>query len=283
MTTPAQIPRPPSPERDRPDEHDGSRTHAAVVRRWWAIAAAAVLLAATIAVIALRAGDDDAAPPSSPTTSAMTAPSTAPSTAAPTTAAPTSPSTATPTSTPADLSAALWPAAGSDRTFTDPLAVTRAFALEYLGFVDPVIGPFRQGDTRSGEVDIRPRAPGPVTGTMVRQLDAAGHWYVLGANTDTIDVTTPAWNAEVGSPVAVAGRALAFEGTVNIEVRRDGQTRPVGQGFVTGGGSEMMPFSGQVTYTADPGPGALVFLELSAENGSITKATVVRVQLRGDS
>jgi hypothetical protein len=287
MTTPTESVSHPSPDGDASPDATAAGWRTVLRRRWWAFALALLaVVALVISVVAITRDDQATAPSSSAVPTAPTVTQTP--TDGPTTAPPTAPTTAkpVPTTVPApdgDLAGAVWPAAGSDRHYTDPVAVTRGFAIDYLGFTDPVISPFRQGDTRSGEVDIRPRPDGPVTTAAVRELGRDSYWYVLGAGTDTIDVTAPEWNAEITAPVTVTGQAHAFEGTVNVEVRRDGQTRPIGQGTVTGGGTEMLAFTGQIAFTAvTAGRGALVFFELSPADGSVTKATVVRVQLRGE-
>ena len=74
------------------------------------------------------------------------------------------------------------------------------------------------------------------------------------------------------------GSALAFEGTVNVDIRADGEDDPLYEGFVTGGGSEMAPFDDDLDWD-DPGEGsgAVVFKTLSAEDGRVWQAAVVRV------
>jgi hypothetical protein len=79
------------------------------------------------------------------------------------------------------------------------------------------------------------------------------------------------------------GQGRAFEGTINVEVRQDGQVaadQPLGESFVTGGGTEILPFSGVVRFTPPTDDaGAVLFLEFSADDGSPILATVVRVAL----
>jgi hypothetical protein len=135
-----------------------------------------------------------------------------------------------------------------------------------------------QGDARSGEVEVRPVADGPVTTVFVRQLGDDGTWWVLGSAIADITVDSPATGATITSPVTLTGSALAFEGTVNVEVRQDGAREPVGTGYVTGGGDEMRPFSGEVEFgTPSAERGALVLLSLSAENGQVWEAATLRV------
>jgi hypothetical protein len=186
-------------------------------------------------------------------------------------------------------------AAGSDRTFRDPVATAREFAARYLGMADPVTFAFRPGGTPgSGGVPVGPRYseghtplpdPRPTFTVDVRQMarqDASGPWTVTGAASPEIVATTPMAGARVTSPARVAGSAHAFEGNVAVQVREDGMTAgaSLGKGAVTGGGDQLRPFSGQITFRAPSKPaGAVVFTELSAADGQgVLRATVVRIR-----
>src|SRR5262245_38260628 len=245
-------------------------------KRRWVIAAlvtAIAVIAALVAVIAWPDGGDDTAT-TEPTTTMTTA---APTTAAPPTTAP--PTTAAPTTAPpaVDTTTAVFPSAGAPR-YDDPVAAARAFAVDFVGFTDPVVGGYRAGDNRSGEVDVRARSTGPATTVMVRRLGTDGTWWVIGATTDTVAVTSPAAGDVITSPVAVTGSALAWEGNVQGEIRQDGTRAPLGTGVFTGGGDVMRPFSGSIGYTTPSQPyGALVLVTHSAEDGRVWQATVLRV------
>jgi hypothetical protein len=197
-----------------------------------------------------------------------------------TTSVPTT-ATSVPTTEPAvDRSTAIWPAAGSSTRYADPVDAARAFAVSFLRFEAPVAGDFQQGDARSGEVEIRPRSTGPVTTIILRQLRNETSWSVLGAATATIEVTGPSAGQEISSPVRVTGRALAFEGNVQVEVREDGEPGAIGAGFVTGGGDVLRPFDGTISFETARSPyGALVFFTESAENGEVWEAAAFRVRL----
>jgi hypothetical protein len=53
----------------------------------------------------------------------------------------------------------------------------------------------------------------------------------------------------------------------------------LGTGVVTGGGDQLRPFAGDVAFRAPSKPaGAVSFVERSAADGAIRKATVVRVR-----
>lgn len=184
-----------------------------------------------------------------------------------------------PTTTPIDTSTAVWPVASSTTRYSDPVSAARGFATDSVGFNDPIVGEFKQGDARSGEVPVQATTTGPVTTVLVRQLGDS--WWVLGSSTPNIQLTSPSALATISSPVHLQGTSTAFEATVNAQVRQDGVTEPLGTGTLMGGANGTMgPFDGTLEFSA-PAPGssgALVLLTRSAENGDVTEATVVRVK-----
>ena len=145
--------------------------------------------------------------------------------------------------------------------------------------VNPVIGQFRQGDSRSGEMPVQPSATGPETTVLVRKLGSDNSWWVLGAGTAAIRLTEPVWNASITSPVTLKGTAMAYEGTVQTQVREDDNSKPLGEGYVTGRGDAMGPFNGSLAFTkASSKYGAVVLFTVSAKDGSVMEASVIRVQ-----
>ena len=246
-------------------------------RWWWAVAALvlAVVLAGGVALAVADGGDGEGRAADSAAAGRTT------------TTTPSGPSTSSPSTTagatgggPDAAAGVLWPAPDVDVRVGSPENAARSFATEFLGFVEPVVGPYEAGDTRSGEVPVRPRADGPVTTVHVRQV-TGDDWSVLGASTDAVVVAQPTAMATVSSPVPVGGEAWAFEGHVDVEVRRDGQRDPVGKGFATGGGDQLRPFRADVAFDAGgrPAGGAVVFLVHSAEDGRVWQAAAVRVRL----
>jgi hypothetical protein len=180
-----------------------------------------------------------------------------------------------------DTSTAVWPTTASGTRYTDPVAAARGFATDYVGFVDPVVGTFRPGDSRSGEVPVQPNGTGPETTVLVRQLGTDGSWWVLGSTTKNIEVTAPQALATISSPVQLRGTSTAFEATVNVEVREDGSSRPLGSGYVMGGANgQMGPFAGELGFTQpSAAAGAIVFSTRSSADGHIAEAAVLRVKL----
>lgn len=185
-------------------------------------------------------------------------------------------------------------AAGSERTYRDPVATARDFITKYVGMDNPVDFPARTTGPGTVEVPMGPRfgegrtpLPNPRARftVIVRQLgaqDASGPWTVTEVVAPDIVVTTPKALDRISSPVRLTGQAHAFEGTVNVEVREDGMLagRSLGKGFVTGGGDMRRPYTGDVTFRSPTKPaGAVVYTEISAADGQgILQAAVVRVR-----
>jgi hypothetical protein len=230
-------------------------------RAWIAVGVVLVVAVAALAVWIARGGDGDDAAGGGATTSRVAA-------------------TETSTTEPGqpDFAAAVWPQEGNP-TFDDPVAAARSFAVDYVGFRDPIMGEFQAGDARSGEVELRAIATGPATTVALRQLGADDKWFVLGASTADIEIDVPRANSTVSSPMRVLGRARAFEGTVLVEARDDEASEPLGRTAVTGSGSgELGPFTGEITFAVPrTRHGAIVFATESAEDGRRLQATVIRV------
>lgn len=239
-------------------------------RRRIPVPALVTVLVAVAATLLVACGDDAA----DDTTT------TGPTTTEPTTTEP------TPTSEPgsgddAPSQAVVWPEPGGPTSYADPVEAATGFATELVGFTDPIVGEFRRGDSRSGEVEVRSREDGPVTTVLVRQVDGED-WSVIGAATADIVIEAPEVETEVSSPVQLSGRATAFEGTVQTAVV-DSSGERLGEGFVTGGTfGELGPFEGELAFE-DPttSTGSVLLSTVSARDGSIEEAAAVAVRFGG--
>lgn len=179
--------------------------------------------------------------------------------------------------TEAEKTRIVFPDPGGAEQFDEPLEAARSFAADFVGFTDPLIGDFLQGDNRSGEVEVRAAENWTATTVLVRQMSDQ-HWYVIGAQTPDILVTVPEAGATVDTPVRLEGQTRAYEGVVDVAVHGWGQDEPLGKGFVTGsGGTELGPFSDEVSFENTGGRGAVLFTVQSAKDGRITQATAVPV------
>ena len=118
---------------------------------------------------------------------------------------------------------AIWPAAGV--LFETPEESAADFVKQVLG-VEPVLGEFVQGDSRSGEIEVfSPGEATPVSRGLlfVRQLGPHDGWFVIGAGNPNATISTPETNAEVAAgPLTVEGVARGFETTVVVTAFRAG-------------------------------------------------------------
>lgn len=189
--------------------------------------------------------------------------------------------TSEPTFVTVDPDQPVFPDPSTSSRFDDPVAVAIAFATDLAGFAEPIAGPFREGDARSGEVEIRAFPEAAPTTVLVRQLEDDA-WWVIGAETDAIQLETPAARDTITSPQPLIGQAYAFEGTVVVRLYVDGGQEPVAETFVTGRGDGVLgDFTGELDFT-DPTEathGVLVLLSQSAQDGSTIDAQVLRVLL----
>ena len=153
---------------------------------------------------------------------------------------------------------------------------------DVLGFTELVASDFMQGDSRSGEIAITDREGNPTTTVFVRQMEDDA-WYVLGSVAEDITVEKPEARDAITDPFDTAGVALAFEGTVDVIVRTQGDPEVIGEGFVTGAGTPPAgPFEGSIEFTppAEETPGIVVYRTLSAEDGHVLQATSFPVRLQ---
>ena len=175
----------------------------------------------------------------------------------------------------------VWPLAGSSLTYDDPVQAATGFATELVGFTDPVVGEFQQGDSRSGEVEVRPSADGPVTTVMVRQLTGDDTWVVLAAATANIVPDQPEAGATVTSPLQLAGESTSFEATVQVTVIGADAGAPLARTFYTGGGAmgELAPFDTSVEFdTPDAATGAVLLWTDSAQDGRVLEVAALPVR-----
>jgi hypothetical protein len=276
---------------------DGPGRRAAVVLLALLAAAVVAFVVLLVVLLVVGGGDDDDADTTditstsintsttvAGTTTTSDSTSTSTSTSTTTSAATTTSTTVAPETTPplppaADTATAVWPWVDSDVRYDDPVEAARGFALDFIGFTDPLIGEFRQGDSRSGEVEVRSIETFAPTTVFVRQLGPDDSWWVLGSATENIVVETPDALAAIASPLTVSGRSSAFEGTVAVEIRADGVEEPIFESFVTGGAfDELGPFV-EVFDWPNPGAGsgAIVFQTTSSDDGRVWEAGVFRV------
>ncbi len=223
----------------------------------------AVLLAAFVLVVASCGGSDDSAVTTSTTTSETTSTTDGSTTSASTTSTTVESTTSTTvpsTTTTLDVvtleQPAIWPA--SDEVFTTPEAAAADFVSSVLG-VPPELGEFRQGDSRSGEIEVlsNPESGGVavVRGLLLmRQLGPDNGWFVLAAVNEFNTITSPVSMDQVAAgPVTVTGSARGFEGAVVVEAFVAGSPVLLDQQFTQGGSqAEPAPYSVTLDLTGAP-------------------------------
>ncbi len=224
----------------------------------------------------------------------------------PSTTETTAPATTTstpPTTEPADdgVFPGIWPFASQeaidayedgDARFEDPAATADAFARDYLGMLDPVVGEAVVTDDGSHYVDLRPRgedgqpAPdgGPLTRVGLRSYETsygARIWTVVGAASPNVVIYAPGPLAEVNEPLTVRGEAIGYEGTVIAQVRQDGMRagESLGDAFGIAAQGEMTPFELEVPFSdpTEPTGALVVHTDTGLDGVGVPEATVIRL------
>lgn len=192
----------------------------------------------------------------------------------------TAPSTSTtPTTSPAPATA-VWPWADSGVRYTDPVEAAIGFATDYVGYENPLAGEFMQGDSRSGEVEIRAQEDGPPTVVLVRQLTADDTWWILGSVNESVVIDEPAALATIGSPVVVSGRGRAVEGVAEVQLRSDGRVAPLGRvDVVLGANDTLLPFETSISWPGASADGGAILVIARTADGDVWEASVLRVML----
>ena len=197
-------------------------------------------------------------------------------------------STAIDTITPTTQAAKPKPSPPVDRDAQAAKAAAVAF-LRGLGMRDPVAATYRRTGAATADVGLHPRAGEGGTRfdratTLVALHRYSSGWVATGARAvDTIEVDEPLAFQRIESPLAVSGRAVAFEGTVHVTVLEDrrGPGRVLGKGVVQAGGSELAPFRGEIPiadHTVGVTAGWVTFSGDTGADVGIVSATAVRVR-----
>ena len=220
-------------------------------------------------VLVVACGDSDAPSGDAPPTTRPAADSTAATTAASTTSTsipgPTTSAAASTTAAPQLEQPAIWPAA--DVVFDTPEAAAADFVAAVLR-VPPTLGAFRQGDQRSGEIDVLSPGEGGggtpvVRGTLaLRRLGPEGGWFVLSAPNDNASITVPEASSEIVAGLqTVSGQARGFEASVVVSAFEAGGVDNRFDQVVTMAGSGPTPEPYEVTLDVTGAlPGQIVVL-----------------------
>jgi hypothetical protein len=96
-------------------------------------------------------------------------------------------------------------------------------------------------------------------------------------------VESPAPGATVTSPLTIRGTANTFEATFMVELRAEGEAKPLYENFVTAtsGSGTRGTFEESIDFTVDrEQPGTLVVYERSAEDNSVVNEVEIPVTLQ---
>jgi hypothetical protein len=184
---------------------------------------------------------------------------------------------------------AIWPAA--DVVFSTPEEAAADFVSAVLiSEGDPVLGEFRQGDARSGEIsvlfagetgDLDP--PMEMGVLVLRQIGPTDGWYVIAATSDGAVIDTPSASEPVpAGTVTVSGEGRGFEGTLVVSAFPPGDAtarfdRQIGAG---GAFEDLQPYSVDLDLSGAPGGDVVVILVrgdtgLGADPGTFAAIPIV--------
>ena len=177
----------------------------------------------------------------------------------------TQPATTTTATLPAQLQQpAIWPAAHI--VFGTPEAAAADFIAAVFGD-GPVLGEFRAGDQRSGEIEVFASVDGAAISTarsvlLLRQLGPSDGWFVITAASENATITVPVSASVVpAGPLTVEGAATGFEATVVVSAFVAGRSHLELDKEVTMAGNfgEVLPYSVSLDL-AGASPGDIVTL-----------------------
>ena len=259
-------------------------------RTTWVLAglAALVVALAVVLIVVLSGDDDDDDVATDDTTTSLvdstttTAVDETPTTADGEETSTTSTPTVTGSVTAAEAATVAWPDPLEGAGYDDPVDAASEFASEVLGFSDPVVGELQQGDSRSGEVEVRAADDGPVMTVGVRQM-SDDRYYVLFAASSEVELLLPTAGSAIDTPLEVEGWGRGFEGQIAIRVHDRSDGAQLGEGFVTGGGvGELEAFSGEIEWDNPGGGWGLVVAAVDGgADGSTWAATAFPVGFIG--
>jgi Immunoglobulin-like domain of bacterial spore germination len=178
------------------------------------------------------------------------------------------PTTTTTVPPPADVSRALWPDPDGSERYDDPAAAARSFMAAVADVEDTPLSPVRDVADGEAEVDVLDRAEDgtprdSVASTLsLARLDGT-HWFVTGAQSEDVEITSPPPGSTAGTRATVSGAGRGYEGTIVVQVRTRATGAPMVAEAVTvaGAGEELAPFSVDLalpTGASTPAPAVLV-------------------------
>jgi len=167
---------------------------------------------------------------------------------------------------------AVWP--GSDEVLATPEETAERFVSDVLG-VEPVLGDYMGGDSRSGEIPVF--SPGEGGGGELLERGLLGlriigpndGWFVIAATSAAVMIDQPQTLDEVpAGPLVVSGRGWAFEGTLVVRALRPGEAGDVIDQEIGAGGAmgTLEPFSVTLDLSGAT-PGETIAIVVQGDTG----------------
>jgi hypothetical protein len=182
--------------------------------------------------------------------------------------------------------------AGSEQRWDDALWVADTFAKGYVGWlqITDVRVVSREGSSSTGwkaVVSFRPMiGEGRLIAGSRHMLGLVGlggtenpAWFVAWMRAEEIQVDVPSEGGPVGAMLDIQGKGRAYEGTIGVSIRDDaGTDLHADPGYVTGGGTELAPFAGRVSYARPVTTGGILVLsDEGGLGGAPVTMSIVRV------
>ena len=144
-----------------------------------------------------------------------------------------------------------WQARGEGHSpwHLDAEATALSFTTGYLGFtgvdriIDSQVGATEAKVTVGYLGDLPEPAPAAVLRLVRYGEGPKAPWEVVGTIDETMTITTPEPNAQVGSPIEVGGRITGVDESIHVQVRDPDRPAPVGDACCLPAGGQNTPWS----------------------------------------
>lgn len=176
----------------------------------------------------------------------------------------------------------------------DPALVATAFAQDLADWEVKVVDVAINGSAEEGwsaSVTFRPYIgeeehliPGPSHTLRLIGLEGAEHpaWFVAGLESEEIVVNTPNPGDGVSSPMRVSGRGVAYEGTINAQIKDDAGNTLISADspdrILMAGAYEPAPFSGDLRFGRPEIRSGVLILVADSGTGPTPAITIVRLR-----
>jgi hypothetical protein len=184
----------------------------------------------------------------------------------------------------------LWPSPDGPGVDTAEEA-TVSFLTDVVGIDAPALSDFQSGRANVGTYNVYERGEDGTVRTRVastvtvRRFDD-GRWFVTGAESSDVVISSPTWLAAVASPLHVEGRGHGYEGTIVVTLRARAsaaEPEPLATEPEQGGSGETLePFSVDLAFGAfspSPDTGILLASDTTGFEGGVARFSALAVRL----